>query len=172
MVTMNPDRAARHFVHPFQGSDVWQLLRLRAERTGKRPFMQWSPYLGEAATWTFESLYRDAGAVGAGLVRRGVKPGDKVLIHLENCPEFIISWFGCAAVGAVAVTTNTRSAGDELAYYIADSGVVGAITQPRFAEVVATSGPSLLWRVVTDNDSGVPNDSGERGDEEFSSLLR
>jgi crotonobetaine/carnitine-CoA ligase len=44
-----------------------------------------------------------------------VRAGDRVLIHLENCPEFLLAWFGCAALGAVAVTTNARSAPDATA---------------------------------------------------------
>jgi carnitine-CoA ligase len=31
------------------------------------------------------------------------------MVHLDNSPEFLISWFACAEIGAVAVSTNTRS---------------------------------------------------------------
>src|SRR5437879_1775677 len=99
---------------PAAGLDVWELLSMRAERSGNRPFVIWHPFEGPSRTWTYGQLHRDAAAVGAGLSRRGVRRGQRVLIHLENCPEFLIAWFACAAVGAVAVTTNARSAGDEL----------------------------------------------------------
>jgi crotonobetaine/carnitine-CoA ligase len=157
-------------VDSFTGTDVWDLLRLRATRTGDRPYLIWHPYEGTPARWTFAELARDAASVGVGLIRRGVRPGDKVLIHLENCPEFVISWFACAAVGAVAVTTNTRSAGDELRYYAEDSGAVGAITQPQFAELVSASAPALRWQVVTAHDAGIAAD-GASGDGGFSSLF-
>ena len=84
-----------------------------------------------------------------------MQPGDRVLIHLDNCPEFVISWFACAAVGAVAVTTNTRSAGEELGFFAADAGAVGAITQPRLAELVGRHAPDLSWIAVTSHDVGV-----------------
>ena len=35
--------------------------------------------------------------------------GDRVLIHADNCPEMVLAWYACAVVGAVGVTTNTRS---------------------------------------------------------------
>ena len=35
-----------------------------------------------------------------------------------------------------------------------DSAAVGAITQPRFAALVAMAAPDLGWLVVTDNDTG------------------
>lgn len=79
-----------------------------------------------------------------------------MLIHLENCPEFLLAWFGCAALGAVAVTTNARSATDELRYYAQDSEPVGAITQPRFASLVAAAAPQLSWLCSLDADPAGP----------------
>ena len=144
-------------LHPFVGLDVWRLLSERARRTGDRPFLVWQPYAtGGERTWTYAELHRAAASVGSGLVRRGVNPGDRVLVHLENCPEFVIAWFACAAVGAVAVTTNARSAGAELAYFAEDCEAVGAITQPKFAELVSASAPWLRWQCMTDDDGGAP----------------
>ena len=41
------------------------------------------------------------------------------------------------AVGAVAVTTNTRSVAAEMSYFIDQTDAVAAITQPQFAAMVA-----------------------------------
>src|SRR5262249_10227592 len=150
-------------------SDIWALLRMRAEQTGERPALLWHPYEGAPATWTYAELCRDAAAVAAGLARRGVRAGDKVLIHLENCPEFVIAWYACAALRAVALTPNSRSAGDELSYYAEDCQAVGAITQPRLAELVSGAAPGLRWQAVTTHDAGVPAGSCS-GDESFDSL--
>jgi len=144
---------------PFAGLDVWRLLDLRARMTGAAPFFFWHPFEGQGRTWTYAGLQRDAAAAAVGLAQRGVRPGDRVLIHLENSPEFIVSWFACAAVGAVAVTTNTKAVQDELAYYAADAAAVGAITQPRFAELISAGAPQLKWQAVTGHDSGVPADT-------------
>lgn len=171
MIERNDQRRSPH-THTFSGVDVWSLVTLRAERIGDRPYMTWHPYAtGDARTWTYAELARDAASVAAGMTQRGVRPGDRVLIHLENSPEFVISWYACAALGAVAITTNTRSAVDELQYYCDDSAVVGAITQPRFAELVAKAAPSLGWMAVTDHDGGEPADvTAFGGDTTFASL--
>src|SRR5690349_12166056 len=117
--------AAHHLtrdrLHPFGGSDVWQLLLTRARTRAGHPFLVWQPFDAEPVTTTFDELAAAAAAVAAGLAARGVRPGDRVLVHLENCPEFVVSWFACAALGAVAVTTNSRSTADELAYFAQDS---------------------------------------------------
>lgn len=141
--------------HPFVGMDAWRLLSLRAAASPAAPFLTWHPFdgvEGNGRTWSYGEFARDALAVAAGLRRRGVRAGHRVLIHLENCPEFLLAWFGCAALGAVAVTTNARSAADELRYYASDSEPAGAITQPRFADLVAAAAPRLSWLVSLDAD--------------------
>ena len=42
----------------------------------------------------------------------------------------VLAWLACATVGAVAVTTNTRSVGAEIAYFVDKAQCVAAITQP------------------------------------------
>ncbi|HEX4247658.1 MAG TPA: AMP-binding protein [Pseudonocardia sp.] len=143
-------------LHPFRDLDVWRLLLTRVAVGGDRPFVTWAPFEGPSRTWTYRELARDAAAVAAGLARRGVGVGDRVLIHLENSPEFLMAWFGCAALGAVAVTTNTRSAGDELAYYAEDCAAVATITQPAFADLVAKHAPAVRFQVCTGHNSGRP----------------
>jgi crotonobetaine/carnitine-CoA ligase len=160
-------------LHPFIGMNVWTMVRAREAQRGNRPALVWHPYEGDGAEWTYTSLTRDAAAVAAGLAARGVKPGDRVLIHLENCPEFMISWLACAAIGAVAVTTNSRSAPDEVRYFAEHSGAVGAITQPRLAELVSSAATGVRWVVSTGHDGGVPAGPGRRPDtaSSFSSLF-
>jgi crotonobetaine/carnitine-CoA ligase len=143
-------------LHSLRGTDAWQLLQMRALASEQQPFFDWHPYAGPSRQWTYGDVVREAAAVGAGLHRRGVRPGQSVLIHLENCPEFIVAWFACAAIGAVAVTTNARSAGNELAYFADNSGAVAAITQPRFASVVSESARGIRWQAVIDHDAGEP----------------
>ena len=140
--------------HPFSGTDVWDLVRMRAQRSADQIAFVWHPYDGSPREWTYRELARDAAGLAAGLQRRGIGPGDRVLIHLENCPEFVIAWYACAAIGAVAVTTNTRSVADEMRYFCEDSQPACAITQPRFAEMIATCAPQLKWQAVLDHDPG------------------
>ncbi|MFB7089140.1 AMP-binding protein [Streptomyces sp. NPDC056296] len=138
--------------HPFLGFDMWRLLSDRATAHPDRTFLTWHPFEGEPESWTYAEFHDESLMVAAGLVQAGVQPGDRVLIHLENCPQFLLAWFGCAALHAVAVTTNARSSQDELAYYIADSDAVGAITQPSFEQLVTAAGPNLGWVAVTKPD--------------------
>ena len=101
----------------------------------------------------------------AGLGARGVRPGDRVLVHMENSPEFLVAWLGCAAAGVVAVTTNARSSAEELKYYCGDAAAVAAVTQPKFAEMVASARGDLAWIATTATDAeSAPSDAWPRSD--------
>ena len=139
--------------------DVPWLLEARASaQSGRRdhPFLIWSPFTGPQQVWTYGQFLHRVQRIAAGLAQRGVKPGDKLLIHLDNCPEALLSWYACAWLGAVALTTNARAVADELAYYAEHSGAVAAITQPKFAELVAKSCKALRWIAVMGDDNGEP----------------
>ncbi len=150
--------------HAFSGTDVWALVQLRAQRSADRIAFVWHPYEGPPREWTYRELARDAAALAAGLQRRGIGPGDKVLIHLDNCPEFVIAWYACAAVGATAITTNTRSVADEMRYYCEDSQPACAITEPRFAEMIAACAPQIKWQAVLDHNAGADCTTAGGGD--------
>ncbi len=142
--------------HPFAGMDIRTLVDEQAERRGDHPFLIWEPFEGETRSWSYAQFAAALQRFAAGLAARGVQPGQRILVHLDNCPESLIAWLGCAYAGAVAVTTNARSTEEEVAYFAAHSGAVGAVTQPRFAALVAAAAPGLAWRVATATDNGEP----------------
>lgn len=51
----------------------------------------------------------------------GIEKGDRVLIYLNNSPEYLFSLFALWRIGAVAVPTNRIFTGSELGYIIEDS---------------------------------------------------
>lgn len=155
---------------PFEGMDIRTLLDQHAMNRADHPFLVWEPFAGEGRQWSYQDFVEAVRCFAAGLEKRGVRPADRVLIHLDNCPEFLIAWLGCAYAGVVPVTTNARSTLDELAYFAKHSGVVGAITQPRFAELVMAATPEVRWRVVTATDNGEIAPEPEKGFEAFEAL--
>ena len=142
---------ARQIVNPFAGRDVNWLLDFRAETRGDHPFLVWEPFEDERREWTYRQFRDRVLRVAAGLHKRGIKVGDYVLLHLDNSPEMEFAWFACARLGAVAVTTNTRSAGAELEYFADNCNAVAAITQPELAEVVASNAKRIKWLAVTEH---------------------
>ena len=144
---------------------------MRAEVRRDHPFLVWAPFDAPARRWSYGEFHERVGALAAGLVKRGVRPGEYVLIHLDNCVEALLAWFACVELGAIAVTTNTRSAPAEIEYFAGHCGAVAAITQPAYAEIFAQNCRNLRWIAVTSHDAGAaPAQALPRGDS-FESLF-
>lgn len=154
MTTPRFDSKQSAELYAFAGKDIPWLLKLWATQTPDKAFLIWEPKEGVSKSWTYKQFWLETNQVACGLIARGVKKTDKVLIHAENCPEMMIAWYACAIIGAVGVTTNTRCIGDELTYFAEHSGAVGCITQPRFIQALADNAKSIAWFVVTDDNSG------------------
>lgn len=170
---MSTSQSAPGVVGPFAGLDVPWLLRMRAESRRNHPFLIWAPFEAPARTWTYGEFHERVGALAAGLVKRGIRPGEYVLIHLDNCIEAVLAWFACVELGAIAVTTNTRSAAAEMEYFADHCGAVAAITQPAYAELISAHCRDLRWIAVIAHDAGTAPAQGKtapRGDS-FESLF-
>ncbi|MCC8937651.1 AMP-binding protein [Bradyrhizobium sp. Arg68] len=162
---MTNSTPAPGIVGPFAGLDVPWLLRMRAEVRRDHPFLIWAPFDAPARRWSYGEFHERVGALAAGLAKRGIRPGDYVLIHLDNCIEAVMAWFACVELGAIAVTTNTRSAAAEIEYFAGHCGAVAAITQPAYAELVAANCKGLRWIAVIAHDAGqAPATAPARGD--------
>jgi carnitine-CoA ligase len=155
---------------PFEGMDIRSLLDERASARGDHPFLIWEPLEGEGQSTSYRQFAEAVRRFAAGLEARGVVPSERILIHLDNCPEFLVAWLGCAYAGAVPVTTNARSTLDELSYFAAHSRAVAAITQPAFADIVRVATPSVRWRAVTPSDTGRPAEPQVEGFEPLATI--
>ncbi|HEU0150585.1 MAG TPA: AMP-binding protein [Bradyrhizobium sp.] len=158
-------------VGPFAGLDVPWLLRMRSETRRDHPFLISAPFDQPARHWSYGEFHDRVGALAAGLIRRGVKPGETVLIHLDNCIEAMLAWFACVELGAIAVTTNTRSVAAETAYFAGHCRAVAAITQPAYAEMISAHCKELRWIAVISHDPGQPGSKPVSHGDRFESLF-
>ncbi len=86
---------------------------------------------GETQRWTYGDLEREATAVAAGLIERGVAHSTRIGIVMGNRPEAVASLFGVALAGGVAVPISTFSTPNELRDLLSYSAVAGVLTQRR-----------------------------------------
>ncbi|KAF2276887.1 acetyl-CoA synthetase-like protein [Westerdykella ornata] len=62
------------------------------------------PWTG--ARWTYRRLLQESNLVARGLLKHGVRPGDRVGIMAGNCESYVAVFFACAKLGAICVTLN------------------------------------------------------------------
>lgn len=150
----------------FGNEDLRTLLGACRQAWSNRPFLYWEPFEGAPAVLSYAEFVTRVERFAAGLHTRGVRPGDRLLIHLENCPEALIAWLGCGVLGAVAVMTSPRAARAEMAWFVELTRPVACVTQPKFQDLVASTAPDLRWIAVTDTDCGAQPVGGgpERAD--------
>jgi acyl-CoA synthetase (AMP-forming)/AMP-acid ligase II len=51
-------------------------------------------FLFHGEAWTYEKIARQSDSLAHGMMARGVKPGDRVALHMINRPEFIVAYYG------------------------------------------------------------------------------
>jgi long-chain acyl-CoA synthetase len=99
---------------------------------------------GAQRSWTYAQLRDAALAYARSLHNQGIGPGDGVLLIAPTVPEFVISYLGIAALGAVVVPVNTMSTRAELEYFIGDAGCSLVVAWhglgPAAAEAAAAQG--------------------------------
>jgi long-chain acyl-CoA synthetase len=81
---------------------------------------------------SFEEFFKNCDRVANGLLKTGIKTGDKVAILLENRPEYFYSYYGAHRIGAPVVPINNFLKGEEIKYICEDCSVTSLITSPRY----------------------------------------
>jgi len=70
---------------------------------------------------SYQELDETIDRLAAGLIHLGVRKGDRVALYMENCPQFVISYFAIHRAGGVVVPLNPMFKHIELEYEIRDA---------------------------------------------------
>ena len=107
-------------------------------------------YLGK--TWTYAELKELFDRFANALYDLGVRHGDRVLIYIPNCPQFLVAYFGSQKIGAVPVPVSPIYTAYELEYLINDSGAETIICQDvNFNYVEEVLPKTVLKRIIVTN---------------------
>ncbi len=129
-----------------------------------RPFLE---YRGRALS--YGAFGRMVASAANGLRRLDVRPGDRVMIQMANCPEHLVAMFAIQRIGAVNVTCSTLFKLDETAYQLRDSGAMTVICGTEFlglAQAAADGVPHAV-RIL-----GADHGLLDAGEAPFNRLLR
>lgn len=136
---------------PLGDRTLTDLLEERVAVAGERTFLVFED-AGEAVSeLTYSEFAERVEHCARGLTGAGVVVGDRVVLHLRNCPEWLIAWFAIARVGAVMVPSNVANSQDELGYVIDFTSAALVITEPSLLSTVeaTVAGLDVAPTVVT-----------------------
>src|SRR5499427_4114899 len=85
------------------------------------------------------SLAGRAARLATGLTDLGVRPGDRLVVLMANCPEVLITYSAAWRAGAVVTPLIFLVSEDELRHALVDSGAVGIVTTEEFLPKVTAA---------------------------------
>jgi acyl-CoA synthetase (AMP-forming)/AMP-acid ligase II len=113
--------------------------------------------LGDHRSLEFEGTWHTAGdlharavRLAAGFAALGVRPGDRVVVCMTNCPEVLLSYAALWRAGAVPTPVISAVTPTELRHVLVDSGAVVAVASQASLPLVSDAAQGLDVHVVVD----------------------
>ncbi len=106
--------------------------------------------------WSYGEFSREVDRVAHGLIRIGVKKGDRIAFVLPNCAEFLFAVFAVTKIGAVFVPLNPQYTAEEAEYVLQHSEASVILTSPELLPLIDAVRDKLpnLSRVIVTGESG------------------
>jgi len=89
------------------------LLAQRATEQGEKTFVQY-----DGTEYTYSEMNARANAIANSLYANGINANDVVCLYMYNRPEFLVTLFALAKLGAVAAPIDTRFTDESLAHVL------------------------------------------------------
>ncbi len=103
------------------------VLRAQADKYPDVPFI----VFGERS-WSFCRLETESTSLAAALAELGVEPGDRIAIDLPNWPEFAITLFAAAKLGATVVPLNPELAPRDVQFMLRNSEATVVVAAEQY----------------------------------------
>ena len=138
-----PARLPHHITAP--ATSLWHNLAISALRY---PDKAATVFLGN--TLTYRELLRQAEALAGWLHAHGVGAGDRVLLVMQNSPQWVVAHFAVLRANAVVVPVNPMNRSQELQHHIADPEAKCAIVAADLvAELLHANGALAAHQRLT-----------------------
>ena len=76
-------------------------------------------YLGEK--FSYKRLKEFSERISSAFLALGVNKGDRVILYIPNCPQWVVAWLGLQKIGAVPVPVTPIYTVHDLEYIATDS---------------------------------------------------
>ncbi|GAY10061.1 acetyl-coenzyme A synthetase [Pseudonocardia sp. N23] len=151
-------------VYPREERTIGRVLAEKAQRVGGRPFLRFRDAESRWTDVTYADLHRITDDYARGFAALGVGKGTTVAVMLGNCPEFLYTCWGLGKLGAVSVPLNTAAKGDQLEYYLRQSGSEWVVAEADFLPTLdkALRGADTVSGLVVHGPGGGGTDTAVR----------
>ena len=122
---------------------------------GALNFPQKIALVHDSRRYTYDRLNRAVDRVAFYLSKQGMRSGDRIAVHMLNCPEWVAVYYGIIRLCAVAVCVGAAYKQKEIEHLLTDSRVSLLITCDELLSQVPKREtiPTVKDIVVRENDS-------------------
>jgi fatty-acyl-CoA synthase len=89
------------------------------------------------APMTYSQLFREVETMAGYLQARGVAKGDRVLLYMQNSPQYVIAYYAILRADAVVIPVNPMNRAAELEHFVADTGANVCLAGQELAGFIA-----------------------------------
>ncbi|WP_371765638.1 AMP-binding protein [Massilia sp.] len=114
---------------PLIGNTIGSVLNEVVSRFGDRDALI-VPH--QKIRWCYRELLDQVDRLAAGLLKLGLRPGDRIGIWSQNCAEWVVTQFATAKAGLILVNINPAYRRSELEYVLAKVQCSAIILSPSF----------------------------------------
>ncbi|NLA11585.1 MAG: long-chain fatty acid--CoA ligase [Firmicutes bacterium] len=97
---------------------------------------------------TYSELNNEVDLFARMLAGVGLKPGSRVALHMPNCPQYLIAFYGTLRAGCIVTPCNPLYVERELIHQLNDSGAEAIVTLSRFYPLVRDVQDKTKLKVV------------------------
>ncbi|MCR4420093.1 MAG: AMP-binding protein [Clostridia bacterium] len=125
-------------------ASVWETFVEAAERFPARTAL-----IYQGTEFTYAELRSLCERLAGAMCGLGIRKGDRVIVYMSHCPQWVITWFAVQRLGAVAVPVTHFYGSHDLNYITADSGAqVVFCTDANFENVAEIAEERSLRHIV------------------------
>ena len=110
---------------------VWNLLEGSVRRHPDKPCI-----IFEGTEYSYARIWEMVEKCATALHGLGIGKGDVVAVHMPNCPQFVVAYYGLLRAGATYSPCNPTLSAKELTHQLSDCGARAIFTLDSFAPLI------------------------------------
>jgi long-chain acyl-CoA synthetase len=139
--------------HLEQGSDPQNICALLESRAQANPDKHFLFSETDGRRFTYQEFDAAVNRAARMLAACGISKGDAVSLLMPNCAEYVIAYFACFKLGALAGPVNSLLKAEEISYVISNSEAKALLVNTQFLPTVENLSGELKHTIVFDDEA-------------------
>jgi malonyl-CoA/methylmalonyl-CoA synthetase len=118
---------------------------------------------GQRTALSLDAVHERAARMAHALRARGLRPGDRVVVHLANCVEYVDLLLACLRSGIILVPANVLYRGRELGHIVSDAEPTLVVTSAEHVGLFGSDRRAITIDTLGGEAAALAHAAGTRG---------